>query len=96
MTENTKRIIAEILKVARGEVSSYRDIAIRAGIPNGARQVARVLHSMTAKYDLPWHRIVKSDGWIALEGAGKEEQIRLLRSEGIVVSKDGKVMNMSV
>ena len=89
MTEVTKRIIEEILKIPKGEVSCYRDVAFRAGVPNGARQVVRVLHTMTMKYKLPWWRVVKVDGKIALTGDGMMEQIRLLRSEGVEVSDDG-------
>jgi methylated-DNA-protein-cysteine methyltransferase-like protein len=91
MTEVTKRIIEEILKIPKGEVSCYRDVAFRAGVPNGARQVVRVLHTMTMKYELPWWRIVKVDGRIALSGDGMMEQIRLLRSEGVEVSDEGVV-----
>jgi methylated-DNA-protein-cysteine methyltransferase-like protein len=41
---------------------------------------------------LPWHRIVKADGNIALRtGQGKELQIELLRAEGVMVSKAGVV-----
>jgi len=93
MTETTKRIIEEILAVPKGKVSCYRDIALRAGVPNGARQVVRVLHTMTLKHKLPWYRIVKADGTIALEGEGKIEQIKRLRSEGVKVSDDGKVLS---
>jgi len=91
MTDNTKRIIDQILAVPRGKVSSYGSIAAKAGLPNGARQTVRVLHSMTEKYSLPWHRIVRSGGVIALEGEGKELQITLLRGEGVKVSKEGKI-----
>ena len=91
MTELTQKIIEQILAVPKGRVSSYRDIALRAGIPNGARQTVRVLHSMSEKYNLPWHRIIRSDGTIGLEGEGKAMQIKLLRSEGVKVSKDGKI-----
>jgi methylated-DNA-protein-cysteine methyltransferase-like protein len=92
MTESTQRIIDAILAVPKGKVSCYRDIALAAGLPNGARQVARVLHSMSEKYSLPWHRIVRANGFIALEsGNGKELQIKLLRSEGVKVSKAGQV-----
>ena len=92
MTENTLRIIQAIKAIPRGKVSSYRDIALAAGLPNGARQTVRVLHSLTEKYDLPWHRVIRSDGSIALEeGAGRELQIQLLRSEGVDVSPQGKV-----
>ena len=91
MTENTRRIIEQIKAVPKGKVSSYRDIAARAGLSNGARQTVRVLHSMSEKYELPWHRIIRSDGRIALEGEGKALQIDLLRRERVKVSDDGKV-----
>jgi methylated-DNA-protein-cysteine methyltransferase-like protein len=90
MTEATSRIIAAIKAVPKGRVSCYRDIAFAAGMPNGARQVVRVLHAMSEKYDLPWHRIIRADGCIALAGGqGRELQIKLLRAEGVRVSKTG-------
>jgi methylated-DNA-protein-cysteine methyltransferase-like protein len=91
MTENTRRIVEQILAVPRGKVSSYGGIAAKAGLPNGARQTVRVLHSMSEKYNLPWHRIIRSNGSIALEGEGRDLQIGLLKAEGIEVSAQGKV-----
>ena len=92
MTETTSRIIKAILAVPKGRVSCYRDIARAAGLPNGARQVVRALHSMTEKHRLPWHRIIRADGHIALENSqGGDLQAQLLRSEGITVSKSGWV-----
>jgi methylated-DNA-protein-cysteine methyltransferase-like protein len=91
MTEGTQRIIAEILAIPKGRVSSYGDIARRAGFQNGARQVVRALHSQSEKYDLPWYRVLRSDGFIALDGEGKALQIKLLKSEGVKVSAEGKV-----
>jgi methylated-DNA-protein-cysteine methyltransferase-like protein len=46
---------------------------------------------MAEKYRLPWHRIIRADGSIALEGPGRELQIALLRAEGVTVSKSGRV-----
>jgi methylated-DNA-protein-cysteine methyltransferase-like protein len=90
--ESTLRILAAIRAVPPGRVSCYRDIGFAAGLPNGARQVARILHAMGETEKLPWHRIVKADGRIALrEGNGKELQIELLRQEGVRVSKAGLV-----
>jgi methylated-DNA-protein-cysteine methyltransferase-like protein len=92
VTDITGRIMEQILTVPKGKVSSYRDIASKAGLPNGARQTVRVLHSMSEKYSLPWHRIIRSNGSIALgEGEGRELQVSLLRAEGVKVSPDGKV-----
>jgi methylated-DNA-protein-cysteine methyltransferase-like protein len=92
MTDTTRRIVEQILAVPKGKVSCYRDIALKAGLPNGARYTVRVLHSLSEKYDLPWHRIIRSNGSIALrEGEGRELQIKLLRSEGVKVSSAGRV-----
>ena len=92
MTDITRRIVEQILAVPKGKVSCYRDIALRAGLPNGARQTVRVLHSLSEQHKLPWHRIIRADGSIALEeGDGRELQIRLLRAEGVKVSPTGRV-----
>jgi methylated-DNA-protein-cysteine methyltransferase-like protein len=92
MTDSTSRIINAIRAVPRGKVSCYRDIALAAGLCNGARQVTRVLHSMSEKYRLPWYRIVRADGFIALaSGQGRELQAELLRAEGVEVSAAGRV-----
>ena len=81
-----------IRAIPAGNVSCYRNVALAAGLPNGARQVARVLHAMAEKYGLPWHRVIKADGFIALEsGSGRELQMELLRAEGVCVSETGRV-----
>jgi methylated-DNA-protein-cysteine methyltransferase-like protein len=47
---------------------------------------------MGEKYRLPWHRIIRADGSIALESChGREIQIELLRAEGVKVSTSGRV-----
>jgi len=91
MIDTTRRIIEQILAIPRGKVSSYGNIALKAGIPNGARQTVRVLHSMSEKYDLPWYRVVRANGVIALDGGGREAQITLLRDEGVEVTDDGRI-----
>ena len=92
MTESSRRIIEALRSIPPGKVTCYRDAALAAGLPNGARQVVRVLHSMSKKYDLPWHRVIRADGHIALEaGAGGDLQRELLRSEGVRVSEAGIV-----
>jgi methylated-DNA-protein-cysteine methyltransferase-like protein len=61
-------------------------------MPGGARQVAWILHSMTESQKLPWHRVIKACGRLALaEGNGRELQAALLRAEGVEVSEAGDV-----
>jgi methylated-DNA-protein-cysteine methyltransferase-like protein len=92
MVDSTLRIIQIIEKIPSGKVCCYRDVARAAGLPNGARQVVRVLHSLARSRNLPWHRIIRADGHIALHpGEGRELQTALLRAEGVEVDKTGWV-----
>jgi methylated-DNA-protein-cysteine methyltransferase-like protein len=89
---STRAIIEAIRSIPRGKISCYRDVALAAGLPNGARQVVRVLHSLSEKEKLPWHRVIRADGSIALGPSnGMELQAALLRAEGVRVSKNGRV-----
>ncbi|GAK31302.1 methylated-DNA--protein-cysteine methyltransferase [Weissella oryzae SG25] len=91
LTENTKQILKVLTSLQPGEVVSYRDVAKLAGLANGARQVARILHTMSSSYDLPWWRVVRSDGQVAVQGSDRDLQIARLRAEGIQVGENGKV-----
>lgn len=63
-----------------------------AGLLNGARQVVRYLHSSAEKEGIPWHRLVRKDGRIALPpGEGFELQRALLESEGVEVAVSGQI-----
>ena len=74
MTANT-RIISAIRKIPRGKVSTYGAIARAAGLPNGARMVARALHRAL---DLHWQRVLGSGGEIKLrEDSALEQRFRL-------------------
>ncbi len=81
----TEAVIEAIRSVPPGRVASYAQIASLAGIPRGARQVAWILHSSSEKHGLPWWRIVRSSGEIALpDESGGMEQKELLLREGVV------------
>ena len=92
MNESSERIVAVLKAIPYARVMSYGEVAATAGLRNGARQVARLLHSLSDTLDLPWHRVIKANGCIALpSGGGLEIQAALLRKEGVVVSADGRV-----
>ena len=84
-----RRIVAAI---PRGRVSSYGEVAARAGLPRRARLVGRVLGEAGPAAKLPWHRVLRSDGRIAFPSGSKafREQRARLVDEGVVV-KSGRV-----
>lgn len=87
----TSAIIETIKQVPYGKVASYGLVALVAGYPNGARQVVRVLSTLSDKEGLPWHRVVNKKGEIVLTGDGECEQIALLKREGVTFISEGKV-----
>jgi len=71
---------------------SYGSVAFMAGNSRAARQVARILNSCSEKYNLPWHRVISSNGQISLpENRGRELQAALLNNEGIEIGSNGLV-----
>ena len=91
MKESSKRIIEVIRGIPEGQVMSYGEVARRAGLANGARMVARILHSSTSKHNLPWHRVVNSHGKISLVGEAYQLQKNLLSGEGIQFDQDDRI-----
>ncbi|WP_203248380.1 MGMT family protein [Sporosarcina beigongshangi] len=83
----TERVIRIIQGIPTGHVMTYGQVAAAAGSPRGARQVVRILHSMSEKYHLPWHRIINIKGEISLTGGDQQE---LLEMEGVRLN-NGKV-----
>ena len=88
----TERVIEIIKNIPEGKVMTYGQIAAFAGSPRGARQVARLLHSMSSKYGLPWHRVVNAAGQIVVsDEESRFTQQAFLEEEGVEVKASGKV-----
>ena len=67
-----ERIVARVRAIPEGFVRTYGDID-----PAAPRLVGRVLS--TTHEDVPWHRVVRSDGSVPM-GA---DQLERLRREGV-------------
>jgi len=71
------RIVERVRAIPEGFVRTYGDID-----PAAPRLVGRVL--ATTHEELPWHRVVRSDGSVPI-GA---KQVKLLRREGVPFRND--------
>ena len=88
MNEFSQRVIELVANIPHGQVTTYGLIATAAGNHCGARQVARILHSSSDKYKLPWHRVVNIKGNISPRRSMSHlEQQQLLVEEKIMVVK---------
>lgn len=76
-TDAAEKILAVIRLIPIGFVTSYSQIAARAGLPGRARLVARAL-KWAVHIELPWHRVIRADGSCAVPG-----QQALLEDEGV-------------
>lgn len=88
----SERIVAVIRKIPKGKVATYGQVADLAGNPRAARQVVRILHTLSEKQNLPWYRVINSKGTISLKpGAGYEIQSAELIGEGIVFDENDRI-----
>ena len=71
--EGDERILERIRSIPPGRVSTYGDVS-----PGAPRHAGAVLHACD-RPDVPWQRVVRSDGSLA-KG---ERQRRLLAAEGV-------------
>lgn len=81
-----------VRQIPKGRVAAYGDIARLSGLLGQARQVGYALHALPSGSDVPWHRVINSQGKISLPRSNGHfaRQKRLLEKEGVGFKK-GKV-----
>jgi methylated-DNA-protein-cysteine methyltransferase-like protein len=82
MTDFESAVAAVLIRLERGEVVTYGEVAAEAGRPGAARAVGGILARSDGRY--PWWRVVTSDGRL-VPGHEKEQATRL-RTEGVEVA----------
>ena len=73
--------------IPAGHVLGYGHVAALLARPRAARQVGYALAALPFDTDVPWWRVLRSDGTIALRGdpIRGPRQAALLRVEGVTV-----------
>ncbi len=79
------RIWQVVALIPPGKVTSYGEVARRAGLPGAARRVGRALKGLPSDTRIPWHRVVNAQGRISLpEGSASQYTQRdRLEAEGV-------------
>ncbi len=83
---NQEKIWQVVNQIPRGKVASYGQVAKLAGLPGYARYVGYTMKNLPGDTNLPWFRVINSQGSISFK-KGTSQYLRqksLLEAEGIV------------
>src|SRR5690606_35388731 len=86
--DDRKQMLWQVLAaIPPGRVSSYGRLAQLAGLGRGARLVGRWLGQLPDDTNLPWHRVLNSQGQLSLpaDSASGQEQYQRLMAEGVII-----------
>ncbi len=84
-----RRVLEQLRQIPRGQVRTYRDIAVAIGYPEAVRAVGNACAKNPVPLLIPCHRVVRSDGTLggySLRG-GIALKRRLLEAEGVDVKR---------
>ena len=78
-------VLRELAEGPYGQVTTYGELAARAGRPRAARAVGTVMNRNPLPIVLPCHRVVGANGSLTGYGGGLERKEALLRLEGATI-----------
>lgn len=81
-------VYAQLVRIPRGRVATYGDIARAIQRPGAARAVGNTCGSNPRAPAVPCHRVVAKDGSIGGYSGGISKKIGLLEKEGVIVQKN--------
>ena len=85
MTETQEKVQERVWQIVHqippGKVATYGQIAMLAGMPAHSRLVGRILSQLPPGTNLPWHRVVNSQG--KMTNPNNRAQAERLQGEGI-------------
>ncbi|MFQ5752751.1 MAG: MGMT family protein [bacterium] len=91
-TELFNKIYEIILKIPKGKVATYGQIAAMAGQPHAARTIGWALNSLPNGSGVPWHRVINAQGKSSFPDESRRKlQQALLEAEGIKFEKEDQV-----
>lgn len=81
-----------VSEIPSGHVLTYGEVARLSGMPKAARRVSQALRRAPRNLNVPWHRVINSQGKISFpeDSSGWLRQKDMLEEEGVVFLK-GKI-----
>ena len=88
------KVYEKLLKVPKGKVTTYSELAKAVGLKNGQRAIGRIMNKNPFPVIVPCHRVILSNGKIGGYAWGENVKTNMLSKEGIKI-KNGKILDSS-
>ena len=88
-----EKIYKKLLKVPKGQITTYGELAKAVGLKNGQRVVGKMMNKNPYPVIIPCHRVVMSTGKIGGYAYGENVKIKMLNDEGIEI-QNGKIIDL--
>lgn len=86
------KVYKKLLKVPKGKVTTYSELAKAVGLKNGQRVIGRIMNKNPFPVIVPCHRVILSSGKIGGYAWGEKIKTNMLSKEGIKIKK-GKILD---
>jgi methylated-DNA-[protein]-cysteine S-methyltransferase len=86
------KVYEKLLKVPKGKVTTYGELAKAVGLKNGQRAIGRIMNKNPFPVIVPCHRVILSSGKIGGYAWGEKIKTNMLSKEGIQIKK-GKILD---
>jgi O-6-methylguanine DNA methyltransferase len=83
MSEFSRRVLAVVAKIPRGQTMTYQAVAAAAGRPKAYRAVGNILNK-NHNPKISCHRVIRSDGRTGGYNRGAAKKAEILRQEGAI------------
>lgn len=90
------QVLSTEKSIPRGQVWTYRQLAIAVGSPMGARAVGNALATNPFPIVIPCHRTIRSDGSLGGYQGGLEMKRSLLAMEGVSFDERGRILSQEL
>ena len=81
LTDFEKKVYRAVEKIPKGQVRSYKWVAVKIGRPNACRAVGNALNKNPYIGKVPCHRVIRSDGAIGGFARGVARKREMLKAE---------------
>ncbi len=86
------QVYKELLKVPKGKVTTYGELAKAVGLKNGQRAIGRIMNKNPFPVIVPCHRVILSSGKVGGYAWGEKIKANMLSQEGVQI-KQGKILD---